>query len=197
MSNSKTNSLRSTIDTIEERLRTGVSRSRVAGIGRTLVRYVRHSWLYRWLTHEPEPDVIVIDLRETYTVGPIIRILDRLFEQFSRATDSSKTVTVIEDVEHQFRHRPLQVSGVLMLAAVSISAVIALILGRLDIVMLVGHGALAVLSGLGLRSERTLEDLTEMRAWKVLVAAFEPPKPPDTGSVDSSSGEPESDEERR
>ena len=36
----------------------------------------RESFLYRWLTAEPEPDVVVIDLRETYTVGPVIRLLD-------------------------------------------------------------------------------------------------------------------------
>lgn len=41
---------------------------------------VRNSYLYRWLTKEPEPEVIVIDLRETYTVGPIIALLDRLVE---------------------------------------------------------------------------------------------------------------------
>lgn len=36
----------------------------------------RNSWLYRWLTAEPEPEVIVIDLRETWTVGPVIDLLD-------------------------------------------------------------------------------------------------------------------------
>jgi hypothetical protein len=39
---------------------------------------VRHSILHRWLTTEPEPDVIVIDLRETYVVGPVIVLVDRL-----------------------------------------------------------------------------------------------------------------------
>ncbi|MFC7235560.1 hypothetical protein [Halosegnis marinus] len=41
---------------------------------------VRNSYLYRWLTKEPEPEVIVIDLRETWTVGPIIALFDRLIE---------------------------------------------------------------------------------------------------------------------
>lgn len=31
-----------------------------------------------WLTAEPEPEVIVIDLRETYTIGPLIAALDRV-----------------------------------------------------------------------------------------------------------------------
>lgn len=39
---------------------------------------VRDSFLYTWLTAEPEPEVIVIDLRETWTVGPIIALVDRV-----------------------------------------------------------------------------------------------------------------------
>ena len=39
---------------------------------------LRNSFLYRWLTTEPDPDVIVIDLTETWTVGPIIQAIDRV-----------------------------------------------------------------------------------------------------------------------
>lgn len=50
----------------------------VAGtVGSRIAASVRHSWLYRWLTAEPEPQVVVIDLRETYTVGPLLAVLDR------------------------------------------------------------------------------------------------------------------------
>ncbi|MFC7166915.1 hypothetical protein [Halospeciosus flavus] len=41
---------------------------------------VQNSFLYRWLTKEPDPEVVVIDLRETYTIGPFIELLDRLVE---------------------------------------------------------------------------------------------------------------------
>lgn len=40
--------------------------------------WARASFLYRWLTKEPEPDVVVIDLRETLSVGPFIALLDRV-----------------------------------------------------------------------------------------------------------------------
>src|SRR6056297_879731 len=36
----------------------------------------RNSFIYRWLTKEPEPEVIVIDLRETRTVGPFINVFE-------------------------------------------------------------------------------------------------------------------------
>ena len=58
---------------------------------------VRTSFLYRWLTKEPEPEVIVIDLRETWTVGPVITLLDWIvawlepFWRSSRIRDLLKT----------------------------------------------------------------------------------------------------------
>ncbi len=56
---------------------------------RTVRRWGRHSFLYRWLTEEPDPDVIVVDLRETHTVGPIIGILDRLAVPLGRSYRAS------------------------------------------------------------------------------------------------------------
>ena len=44
--------------------------------GQWIADATTHSFLYRWLTKEPEPEVIVIDLRETWTVGPFITLLD-------------------------------------------------------------------------------------------------------------------------
>jgi hypothetical protein len=40
--------------------------------------------VWRWLTAEPDPDVIVIDLRETLTVGPVIAVLDWLVVRLAR-----------------------------------------------------------------------------------------------------------------
>lgn len=57
-----------------------VTDSRLAALATWLVHATRHSFLYRWLTKEPEPEVIVIDLRDTYTVGPVIEILNRLVD---------------------------------------------------------------------------------------------------------------------
>jgi hypothetical protein len=48
--------------------------------GSRFAALLTESWLYRWLTTEPEPAVIVIDLRETRTVGPVLALLDRLLE---------------------------------------------------------------------------------------------------------------------
>lgn len=86
-----------------DRLATAYERSVVASAARWLADATRHASLYRWLTAEPEPDVIVIDLRETYTVGPVVALLDRLLDALApvwrhssckRATDGVATVAV-------------------------------------------------------------------------------------------------------
>jgi|GEM_PF-4506073 len=38
---------------------------------------IRNSRIYRWFTAPPEPEVIVIDLRETYLIAPVLALLDR------------------------------------------------------------------------------------------------------------------------
>lgn len=63
--------------------------ARVTRSLRTVKRWGGYSFLYRWLTKEPDPDVIVIDLRETYTVGPIIAILDRIAAPLGRSYRAS------------------------------------------------------------------------------------------------------------
>ncbi|CAP12965.1 uncharacterized protein OE_1134F [Halobacterium salinarum R1] len=69
---------------LHERTTNAIGKSRIANIARTVVAtttaFVRESYLYQWLTAEPDPEVVVIDLRETYTVGPFIAILDRSIE---------------------------------------------------------------------------------------------------------------------
>ncbi|MEF8976834.1 MAG: hypothetical protein V5A21_11470 [Halapricum sp.] len=59
-------------------LNRAIEASRLGAAGRTVSQWTRNSWLYRWLTAEPEPDVIVIDLRETWTVGPIVTVLESI-----------------------------------------------------------------------------------------------------------------------
>lgn len=69
---------RSVVARIGSSLGRGYEASRIAMAAASASTWVRNSWLYGWLTVEPEPDVIVIDLRETWTVGPLISALDRI-----------------------------------------------------------------------------------------------------------------------
>jgi len=55
---------------------------------------VRHSVCYRWLTADPDPSVVVIDLRETYTVGPFVRLLERVVEPVKQAWTDSRLASL-------------------------------------------------------------------------------------------------------
>lgn len=59
-------------------LERAIERSTVAGLEREIEHAVRVSSLYRWFTTEPDSDVIVVDLRESYTIGSIMALLGRL-----------------------------------------------------------------------------------------------------------------------
>ena len=72
----------------------GSARAVTAGAG----HIVQNSYVYRWLTKEPDPDVIVIDLRETYTVGPFIAILDKVVPHVERAWTNSRFNALLHSV---------------------------------------------------------------------------------------------------
>lgn len=58
-----------------DRLAASIEQATITDLGQLLMRWALASWLYRWLTAEPEPDVIVIDLRETYALGPVLGLI--------------------------------------------------------------------------------------------------------------------------
>jgi len=141
-------------------------------------RAVRSSALYRWLTTEPDPDVIVIDLRETWTVGPVIRGIDWLGAVFLTATRDSVIMHWVYSGVVAFRDRPIRIGsitiGVVMVAVGLVSAIV----GSLTLQMLaVGVGVL-LLAVMGTRSTRSLAEVCETRPVRLLVAAFEPPESP-------------------
>ncbi len=78
-----------------------VEHARFTALVRTLARWTRHAWLYRWLTAEPEPEVIVIDLRETYTVGPIIAALDWLAARVGPRWRASRVRSALRRAEER------------------------------------------------------------------------------------------------
>ncbi|EMA32760.1 hypothetical protein [Haloarcula japonica] len=76
--------------------------SKVISAGRAVSartgEFVRKSYCYRWLTKEPDPEVIIIDLRETYAVGPFIALMDRLIPHIKDAWRHSKVGPVTRRV---------------------------------------------------------------------------------------------------
>ena len=76
--------------------------SQIISVGRTIGaragELVRESYCYRWLTEEPDPEVIVIDLRETYTVWTFITLLERFIPHIEDAWQHSKVESIARRV---------------------------------------------------------------------------------------------------
>ncbi|WP_336358274.1 hypothetical protein [Haloarcula sp. CGMCC 1.6347] len=99
---SEESGLLSPIEAVGEKISAITDGSRVITTVRTLGArtsgFVQESYCYRWLTKEPDPEVIVIDLRETYTVGPFIALLDRIIPHIEDAWQHSRVGSVVKRV---------------------------------------------------------------------------------------------------
>lgn len=171
-----------------QRGRQAVADARVASFGARLRQYVESSMGYRWLTAEPDPDIIIIDLRETRTIGPVIETIDRTSQELTAGMPTSAVTGIVTHLASFGRDRPLRAGSIGILLAV-LSSLLAVALAGMASMPVVGlHVLLAVLAGLGLRSTRSLEELCETRVVRTLVAAFEPPEPPTAANASSEPG---------
>ena len=149
--------------------------------------FVVSSWLYGWLTAEPEPDVIVIDLRETRIVGGVLGVLDRALGRASRdllpALPSATVTRLGSWLRGRIRARPIRVASI-GLAVVANLGLLVVLAGASDPLTPTTLFLLAALlvAARGFRSTTSLAALTQttwyQRTASALAAAFEPPEPP-------------------
>jgi hypothetical protein len=153
--------------------------ARITALTRIILSWTQSSWIYRWLTTEPEPEVMVIDLRETLAFGPIIQAIDRTLRWLVPAAASAVVVHNTERVGIAVRRRPVRLASLGLAGMVTAGVALLILTGGLDettiAIALVG-GALAI-AGLPVRA--TLEDVRQHPVTRAIVAALEPPEPPD------------------
>ena len=161
-----------------------VSGSSVVSIGRAIGRTIR-SWLgssalYGWLTAEPDPDVIVLDLRETRTVGPVLGVLDRVLDTLAEAAAGSRAIDRAREGYATVYAAPLRAAGS---ASVALGVILSLGVALGDPTPAgIGVGLALLIGGLGAMQERRdWEALRETRPVRVAIAALEPPEPPSDG----------------
>lgn len=162
--------------------RPAADRATVMGLARWSEGATRSSWLYRWLTAEPEPEVIVIDLRETISVGPVIILLDRLIRWLVPASHRSTVVGVAKSVHQSVRAAPVQVTSLVLAVAVLTNLGLTLATGEPTQAGVVARIVLLGLAAIGTRITMTWDELVETRPVRLLIAALEPPEPPDDGT---------------
>jgi hypothetical protein len=157
----------------------------------TLGHFVRESYLFRWLTAEPEPDLIVIDLRETVTVGPLIAVLDRLFPTAARVWSASRIRTSIDTTERRFKTQPVRFVSLALVVALAVSTFLSLVTATVTPLEFGLRIAVLLLAVVGTQIRHSWDELTETRAYALAVALLEPPEVP------ADEDESESDESER
>ncbi|USZ71508.1 hypothetical protein [Natronosalvus halobius] len=161
--------------------------ARVVAAATVSAGYATSSGIYRWLTAEPDPEVIVIDLRETRTVGPVFVVLDRVIVLATAGLPTSSVASSVRSTTNRFSARPIRILSLCLLPALLSSLLLLTATGAITAPLAVVHGLLALAATIGTRSTTTLEDLRSTRTAALLRAAFEPPEPPERSADDSSS----------
>mgnify|MGYP000061891205 CR=1 FL=1 len=160
-----------------------VGNSRMAAAWRWIVATTCNSYVYQWLTKEPDPDVIVIDLRETWTVGPAIRLVDAGISRLSPAVTDSRTVASVRTGYRATVAAPAVVAGRGLLVVGLLILLASIVSGSLTITQL-GFGAIVAAGGAAAtRERRSWAELCETRPIELCMAALEPPEPPADGDT--------------
>lgn len=162
-----------------DRLASAVERSRVIGtletIESTLQRWASGSRIVQWFLAEPDPEVIVIDLRETYTVGPVIRALDWTIVRADRLAERTGLASLFRQMAQRIEAEPLRVTGWVLFACALGGLAASFVSGGLS----AGWLLLAGFALLVTRERRSASELAETRVGRAIIAAFEPPEPPE------------------
>lgn len=153
-------------------------RSFIARMSDHLTSSVRASRFYRWFTAEPEPDVIVIDLRDTWTVGPVLAVLDRVVDPLTTEWGSAKSHSLVDRLFEKLAARPVQVMSVIALIAIVTDLVLSAVSGTLGRSSL-GLSLLGVSIALaGSRIRVSWAEVSDSRSYQLLCTLLEPPEPP-------------------
>lgn len=158
-------------------------------IARRCARAVRNARLYDWLTREPETSIVVVDLTETRTVGPIIAVVDRLGERFGWV--GSRAAGVGDPVRRVVSERPV---GVLAAVVTALLALVWWVLWQTGSppVVLVAVAMLAFAALLCSRVTVSAVALATPLSYRLLMGILLPPDGSPIGEMsdDSSAGGP-------
>jgi len=163
--------------------------TRVEATAQTSRTVFTNSRLYRWFTAEPEPDVIVIDLRETVTIGPMLRLLDQFGAWVRPVIAHSRVGRSSRRLRQALRARPIQVTSGFVATAALLTLAVLVMRGThssvsVGLVALVTAGAL-----FGMRVTLSWAALTKTRGYQLVASVFAPPKPSEQHPAETADGD--------
>lgn len=136
------------------------------------------SWIYQWLTKEPDPEVIVIDIRYTRSVGPFLAVVDELLAFLLPATGYSLLVRTGSRTLKAFLDTPIRVASYGIMGATVAGTAFGFLIGAMNIPTTLIAILLVVLAAVGTHVRMGWEEIVESPVVKFLVRLFAPPEPP-------------------
>jgi hypothetical protein len=143
---------------------------RLAALGRQLVWLIRSSRLYGWLTAKPYTDPVMIDLRKTYIVGPVLAILDWLA---AIGADSGAT-SAGTDLADRIAAAPVRVLGFLWCLGFASSLLTTIGGGTLTAPVYGFHSLGLLVSTVMIRERRSAAELANSTSCGTLIAVLTP-----------------------
>ncbi|MFC6890221.1 hypothetical protein [Halorubrum trueperi] len=144
--------------------------------------------------------MIVIDLRETWTVGPILRVLDWVIDRLVDAAVGSRFVDVAQRGVATAHAAPMRLSGICV-ATLGIVVAGGSLLGGVSTTRLAVGVGLAIVGLIGMQDDRDWTTLRETHPVELAIAVFAPPEPPDAtddeGKIGQSRADPNESSEPR
>lgn len=156
-----------------------VARSRLAGAGRRCRAVVDDSRIVRWLTREPDPEVIVIDLAETRTLGPVLAAIDGLARGLATPWGSSRVRDGLGRAVRALERNAVPAASGVLLGVVVGTAVLGDVGGDPLVLLSLAVAGLAAL--LGLAVDRSRVALAGSRFRNACAALLAPPEDPPAG----------------
>lgn len=138
----------------------------------TVGRWAHDSWLFG---PPGEPEVIVIDLQETYTVGPLIAALDRTIVWLASRWKESRPKRLFDETTEVVAATPIRAAAIVGLAAAVVRLAVMLATGETPTGLLLVMVGLALL---GTRERRTAAELRTTVVGRAVEALLVPPEPP-------------------
>jgi len=139
-------------------------------------RVTQSSYGYRWLTSDPDPEVVV-DLRESRLAGPVIGLLERLASTAPARRLGAGSLRLTAAVARTVRRAPVRVASLAVLAFALATLLTAW--PAMDTGARLGRLAVVALCALGLRVDASWEELGESRLGEVVRTMGAPPGGPE------------------
>ena len=165
------------------RAATATRRSRVAALIRWTGRAAQGSWLYRWLTAEPETEVVVIDLRETVIIGPLLGVLDAVLEPLVSHWQEGVSGRLLARLREEFLAGPVQLASTAACVAVLTVLLFLVAVGSPSStggVLLVLLAPALAGTRVRLSADELGDELADANVTDWLAALLAPPEPPES-----------------